>query len=458
MNAYLFLQGLAGPFFTRLGDRLRAEGHAVHRVNLCGGDALAWWGRPALAWRGEAATDPPAGSGAGGGSTVDGWAAHVADLLDRLQITDLMLFGALRPLHRAAIPLARARGVRVHVFEEGHVRPHWISVERLSARDTPWLPRDADWYREAGHLLPEPVPARPIQVPLQVRAAQELAFHLANAVNPVAFPHYRSHRQHVAALEALGFARRFATLPVRALGEARRLEALLASGAPFFMLPLQLDGDAQIVHHSPFADIAEVIELVLRSFALHAPAGTRLVVKNHPLDAGLHGHGRTVARLVNQFDLAGRVLYVETGHLPTLLGAARGTVVVNSTVGLSALSQGCPVKALARPIYELPGLTVRDALDAFWREPAPPDPALFEAFRRTVIHATQVNGDFCTRAGVAQAVAGCARMLGTLSPLEDLLQIVGRPADDEAAASPAVAQAAGVTLGAAAGVASSAPT
>jgi capsular polysaccharide export protein len=414
---FLFLQGLAGPMFTRLGDRLRAQGHAVQRVNFCAGDALAWRGRPAMDWR--------EGLGA--------WPARFTALLDERAPTDLVLFGALRPLHRAVIPLARAAGVRVHAFEEGYVRPNWITVERLTERDTPWLPRDAHWYREVDRHLPRHDHDRPIQVPLQVRAAQELAHHLANAANPIAFPGYRTHRQHDAATESLGFVRRFATLPLRALADARRLEALLAGGAPFFMLPLQLDGDAQIVHHSPFGDIAEVIELVLRSFAAHAPAGTQLLVKNHPLDAGLHGHGRTVARLVRQFDLAGRVHYVETGHLPTLLGAARGTVVVNSTVGLSALSQGCPVKALARPIYDLPGLTHGHGLDLFWREPERPDAGLFAALRNTVIHASQVNGDFCTRGGIALAVDGCTRMLGERSPLEELLATFGRPADERAA-------------------------
>lgn len=410
----LFLQGLAGPMFTRLGDHLRAGGDAVHRVNFCGGDALAWAGRPAVAWRG-ARTD---------------WPAQLAAWLQAWEITDLMLFGALRPLHRAAIPVARAHGVRIHVFEEGLVRPNFISVDRLGARDEPWLPRDPQWYREVDRHLPRHDQDRPIRVPLALRAAQEIAHHLANAVNPLAFPGYRTHRQHLAAQEATGFTARLGALPWRAPGDARRLEQVLAGGAPFFMLPLQLDGDAQIVHHSPFADTAEVIELVLRSFALHAPAPTQLVIKNHPLDAGLHRHGRTVRRLVREFDLAGRVHYVEAGHLPTLLGAARGTVVVNSTVGLSALSQGCPTKALARPVYDMPGLTSRNPLDHFWTEPEPPDAALFQALRNTVIHATQVNGDFCTRAGIALAVQGCERMLGERSPLQMLFDAHGRPEGD----------------------------
>lgn len=412
---FLFLQGLAGPMFARLGDQLRAEGHAVQRVNFCGGDALAWAGRPAADWRGSQAD----------------WPAQLAAWLREWNTTDLMLFGAQRPLHRAAIAPARALGVRIHVFEEGLVRPNFISLERLGARDEPWLPRDPRWYREVDRHLPRHDQDRPIRVPLALRAAQEITHHLANAIDPLAYPGYRSHRQHVAAREAIGFTRRLGATPWHTHADARRLAALQAGGAPYFVLPLQLDGDAQIVHHSTFADIAAVIELVLHSFAAHAPGDARLVIKNHPLDPGLHGHGRTVRRLVRDLDLGARVLYVETGHLPTLLDGASGAVVVNSTVGLSALSQGCPTKALARPVYDMPGLTSRIPLDHFWHEPEPPDAALFQAVRNTVIHASQVNGDFCTRQGIALAIDGCRRMLGERSPLEELLALHGWP-DDEA--------------------------
>jgi hypothetical protein len=95
---FLFLQGLAGPLFTRLGDHLRALGHAVHRINFCAGDAALWVGRPASNYRGSA----------------DEWPARLALKLRELGTTDVMLFGCERPLHRAAIAVARAHGARIH--------------------------------------------------------------------------------------------------------------------------------------------------------------------------------------------------------------------------------------------------------------------------------------------------------------------------------------------------------
>jgi capsular polysaccharide export protein len=150
------------------------------------------------------------------------------------------------------------------------------------------------------------------------------------------------------------------------------------------------------------------------------------VIKNHPLDTGLVDYAGLIDGLGQRFDLDGRVHYLETGHLPTLLARARGVITVNSTVGTSAMFHRCPTIALGSAVYDLPGLTFQGPLDQFWREGAAPDPALFRAFRNTVIHTTQVNGGFYSRQGMALAVENCRRMLEPdRSPLEELLQQTG---------------------------------
>ena len=48
---FLFLQGLAGPFFSHLGQELADRGHGVHRVNFNGGDKIYWSGPNAVDYR-----------------------------------------------------------------------------------------------------------------------------------------------------------------------------------------------------------------------------------------------------------------------------------------------------------------------------------------------------------------------------------------------------------------------
>jgi capsular polysaccharide export protein len=149
----------------------------------------------------------------------------------------------------------------------------------------------------------------------------------------------------------------------------------------------------------------------VRSFAQHAPAGTWLVIKNHPLDTGLVDYRQFVARLADELGVGARVQFIDGGHLPTLLDLARAVVVVNSTVGMSALYHRRPLIALGTAIYALPGLTWQHGIDAFWRGAQAPDHALFLAFLDYVVHNTQINGDFYTRTGMAMAtVAAVARL------------------------------------------------
>ncbi|WP_441293996.1 capsular polysaccharide export protein, LipB/KpsS family, partial [Bordetella pertussis] len=128
--SFLFLQGVCSPFFDRLGRALRERGHAVRRVNYTVGDAAYWRGGQAYAYRGAA----------------QACGDFYAELLERHAVSDIVLFGDRRPVHRPAVALARASGVRVHVFEEGYFRPHWVTLERGGVNAHSSLPRDPAWY------------------------------------------------------------------------------------------------------------------------------------------------------------------------------------------------------------------------------------------------------------------------------------------------------------------------
>jgi capsular polysaccharide export protein len=403
---FLFLQGPATPFFGRLADRLRSLGHGVFRLNFCAGDRAYWGTRPAWSHR-------------GGEQGLD---ERLKALYSQHGITDQVLFGDRRPVHRPAVERGAACGVRTHVFEEGYFRPWWITLERDGVNAHSRLPRDAAWFADTGRRLAEPAPPQRFASPFRVRAAHDVAYHVAGLLNPVLFAGYRTHAPIAAPLEYAGYIRRFAKLRLIGSRERSRAQALVASGQPFFLLPLQLNTDVQIREHSGFAHMGEVIEQVMASFARHAPRDAWLVIKNHPLDMGLMNFARIVSACEQRFALQGRTVYLEDGDLTALARHARGVVTVNSTVGLVALEHGTPTLALAGAIYHLPGLTFQGALDDFWCAPEPPDATLFASFRRVVMHATQINGGLYCRAGIDLAVDNASRaLLADRSPLECLL-------------------------------------
>jgi capsular polysaccharide export protein len=408
-RSFVFLQGVISPLFPRLADRLARRGHRVQRVNFCAGDALVWGRRPALNYRGR----------------LGGLETFFARLFDHDGVSDLVLFGDERPVHRPAIALARQRGISVHIFEEGYLRPDWFTLERHGVNANSRLPHDPAWYLAVAPRLPRNADVAPTHPRLSVRARHDMAYHLANLLNPLTYPGYRSHRPDTALREYLGWILRFAPLPWRRRHDARAIARLIGQPHRYFLLPLQLNADVQIARHSPYLDMREVLSAVLTSFARHAAGDARLVIKNHPLDTGLVHYRRYLKPIAADLGIAERLLYLETGHLPTLLDHAAGVVTVNSTVGISALLHQVPTLALGEAIYDMPGLTFQGGLDAFWTEATTPDRALFDAFRKTVVHCTQINGDLYTDEGIAMALARCVQRLEG----DDLLAQLLREAD-----------------------------
>jgi capsular polysaccharide export protein len=393
-NSFLFLQGVSSPFFARLAQALRAEGQWVKSVSFNMGDTLY-----------------------GAGARVF-YSAQPEQLEDFYQqcfkadgITDLVLFGDRRPVHVPAIALAKRLGIRVHVFEEGYFRPYWVTLERDGVNNHSLLPRDPDWYREVGKYIPRYHNGNSFRLSFASRALHDVMYHVGGALNKVVFPHYKTHAPFNAAVEYAGYIRQGIRLMNAKGRDSEVISEVARNRHRTFLLPLQLDSDSQIRDHSQFNTMKDVLKHVLASFARHAPSDARLVVKNHPLTPGLVNYHRITLRIAGKFGIADRVDFLESGHMPTLLSHVAGVITVNSTVGGSSLMHNVPTIALSNPIYDLKGLTHQGSLDDFWLTPEPPDTTLFQRFRSTVIHTTQVNGGFYTRCGIDMAVNNSLEVL-----------------------------------------------
>lgn len=385
----LLLQGPLGPFFRRLARDLTQAGAQVFKVNFNGGDWL-FYPDDAFNYRGR----------------MEDWPEYFGALLDQLNVDMVMLFGDCRPIHLSIHEIAHRRGLEIGVFEEGYVRPDFITLERIGVNGHSVIPRTSVFY--LNNQVARIDQMMPVGNTFWFVVRWAVLYYFAAGLLKPIFSHYRHHRP-LTWLEFFPWLRsvwRKGYYAIKERGILARLTGEL--NGRFFLVPLQVHNDSQVHVHSNFDSIPDFIDGVMASFARHAPQDTTLVIKHHPLDRAYLDYTRLIRKRVKELGLQGRCLYIHDQHLPTLLQSACGVVVINSTVGLSAISVGTPVKACGKAVYNMMGLTFQGSLDDFWRQPQQnkPDRSLFEDFHNYLVLHTQLNGSFYKRLPIIVSATG----------------------------------------------------
>ncbi|WP_235913068.1 capsule biosynthesis protein [Oceanomicrobium pacificus] len=407
----MFLQGPHGPFYQELGRQLRRAGARTVRVTFNGGDRL---------FAGRGARLDYSG-------TLADWPGHLSGWISEHGVTDLVLYGDARPLHRAAHDVARAGRVRLHYFEEGYVRPHWVTYERDGVNgDSPAARLSmAEIAARMGGRDPD-LPSAPDQWgALWHHSLYGALYHFAVACSRrrvQAAPH----RKVTVGQEAAMQARRLAMLPLQSLRRRWRVRAIKLRGAPYHLVLLQLGHDASVQRYSRFDGMPPFVDEVMAAFAEGAPAHHHLVLKTHPLEDGRDGLYRAVREATRRHGLGGRVHLVPGGRLGPLLDSARSAATVNSTAGQQALWRGLPLRIWGQAIYGKPGLVSDQPPAAFFAVPERPDGAAYRQFRHFLLDTSQVPGGFYTGRGRAEALRHLAdMMLDPLGPYDRQVQRAG---------------------------------
>lgn len=387
--SFLFLQGLACPFFTRIAEQLVANGARVAGVNLCFGDTLFWKGPNTVNYRGS----------------LEAWPAFVSAYMDRHQITDIILLGEQRKYHREAIAAAMARDIRVVTTDLGYLRPDWITFELDGMSGSSRFPRDPGTLESIAADLP-PVDLTPLyQDNFWQMARWDMLYHFSNLFLWFLFPRYQRPyvRYHpLVHYPAIGMRLLLAKRNNRRA--QKQIDKLREMDGRCFVFPLQLEFDAQILSYSPYDTFRDAVTEVLSSFARNSGGNDHLVVKIHPLDPNFKRWGKRIAEHAKKLKIASRVHFFDGGSLDDMIRLSAGMVIVNSTSGIRALQLGCPVKTLGDAIYDIPGLTHQGRLDSFWESPSKAEPGLVKAFIRTLTATILIRGGFYQEPGLDAAV------------------------------------------------------
>ncbi len=394
----VFLQGMPSSFFRRVGGCLAEHGWRVTRINLCFGDWLFWHDPCARSYRGSLAH----------------WPQWIRRFFAAERVTELMLLGEQRHYHREAVAIAQELGIGVTATDFGYLRPDWITLERDGLGGASRFPRDPGKIHEIARkatVLDRETRFRDSALQM---ALGDLAQNFGNLLMAPLYPRYRRSDRRPPAIPYM-VASGWRLLGNRLLrkGVQAQCGRLWASQRPYYLFPLQLHFDFQILAYSPYPQMEEALEEVLVSFRNHAPAGARLAVKEHPWDPGLPNWERHVHRRARALGLEDRVWYLRGGDLDRLIAGSAGVVLVNSSSGLRALELQRPLKVLGSAVFDVPGLAYQGPLDHFWTGGQEPDPGLREDFFRALAATVQVRGVFFQEPGLTEAVLETCHRLRT---------------------------------------------
>ncbi|MGA9251749.1 MAG: capsule biosynthesis protein CapA [Roseobacter sp.] len=388
---FLFLQGPHGPFFKLLAAQLKAAGASVWRVGFNAGDRAFW---------------PDTASYIPFDGLSGDWPAILVNIFENKGITDIVLYGDTRAVHAEAVKAARARGLTIHVFEEGYLRPYWITYERDGSNGHSRLMTltidEMRRLRDTRHFDPPVPPSH--WGDLRQHMFYGALYHWFVMARNRGYPNFKPHRSLKVTEEFQLYLKRLLLIPVHALERFVATRRVQRGTFPYHLALLQLEHDASFQMHGPFATQGEFLECVLKGFSDGAPSHHHLVFKAHPLEDGRAPILADIKRLAHCYGITDRVHFVRGGKLARLLDNARTATTVNSTAAQQALWRGIPLRAFGRAVYGKPELVSDQPLAAFYANPTCPDQLAYRQFRDFLLATSQLPGSFYAQKGRRQVL------------------------------------------------------
>ena len=407
-RVFLFLQGPHGPYFWRLGKMLRLTGADVWRVGFNAGDRAFWFHpKSYIPYRG----------------TPDSWPETFAALVTEKGVTDIVLYGDTRPIHAKAVDYARAQGVRIHVFEEGYLRPFWVTYERGGSNgNSRLMDMSVQDMQEALKLSDMDSPLPPSHWgDMRHHIFYGALYHWFVLLRNGDYRNFRPHRSISVLKEFQLYVQRLLLMPAIALNRRVATWRVRNGGFPYHLALLQLEHDSSFQQHSPFDTMSDFLRVVVEGFAKGAPPHHHLVVKAHPLEDGRVPVRRDLRRLAKEFGVSDRVHFIRGGKLAQLLNDARTAVTVNSTAGQQVLWRGIPLKTFGAAVYAKPEFVSTQPLSEFFSAARRPDSRAYQDYRRYLLETSQVPGGFYSAKGRRQLMRQVVdMMLATADPYDAL--------------------------------------
>ncbi len=180
----LFLQGPMGSFFKKLSIKFTKDGANTFKIGFNAGDSFFSTTHNYTPYRGLESE----------------WHSFISNFLKEKKIDKIFLFGDCRFYQNIAINIAIDLKIDVFVFEEGYIRPHYITLEKFGVNDYSRISREADFFKNLTiKKIKKPKHAKQSKFKLIMSA---VIYYLIANIFSFRYPNYRHHRGFSASREA----------------------------------------------------------------------------------------------------------------------------------------------------------------------------------------------------------------------------------------------------------------
>jgi capsular polysaccharide export protein len=396
-NNILLLQGPVGYFFKEFANFCEKNKTNVFKINFHLGEQYFFKTKLTHMYSGN----------------LKNWPEFLDKYINDNKIQQIFIVGPHRPYHTPLNNIVEKYNIELVVFEEGYLRPDFITVEIGNVNRYSSIPKNLDFYQKYKQRY-KSIPKAIYKSGNLIRFLQKTilfykyvwGLYLSKYILCSPYQHHTHENTNRLTSRVLWFTEiyrghkiginLFILKPFYKISALYNNRWLDQNKFQYYLVPLQLATDSAIlVHSETYKNISDFITDVIRSFAKNAPNNTILLIKHHPMDFRIHNYKKLIRKLATELCVFERVKYIHEAYQPKCLANTLGCITINSTMGLSAVSQGVPTITLSKhAIYNINGLTNQCSLDDFWSKLEKPNLNLCSKFLDYVVYNTQMPGNF----------------------------------------------------------------
>lgn len=380
----LLLQGPVGPFFSYFADFCIDNNVSVHKITFHYGEAW-FYKHPQNIFKED----------------VHKWQKYFTDYVLQHNIQQIFLIGTHKIYHKIAIEYCKQHGIEIIVFEEGYIRSGFITVEKDGVNGNTSIPREPNVYYSYNtkhQIRLKQTNTLNTFAKLYNKFIFFYKYSFGLFITQWAIPNYKHHMPAKGIKTFIKWNKFYLSSiyhTILPFEKEKNTKWLYENQNQYYIAILQINTDSAITEYSTYNSMGEFITEVMSSFAMHAPKHTKLIIKHHPYDRGIHDYTNIINRLTKQLHLQTRIKYIIDLHLDLGLELSLGCILINSTTGYSSIERGIKTIALSKnAVFNIKGLTYQGSLSSFWNSEEKPDQKLYTRFKNYVIYHSQMRGCF----------------------------------------------------------------